>query len=94
MAAETITTTASVALAVATTARQAVIFQNISDTDIYIGQTNAVTATVGANTGIRVKAGGDLTISTEVGNNRYSVNAAWFAIHAGTGDKTLLVNTL
>lgn len=80
----TVTTTSGQALA-ANANRIYALFQNDSDTAIYL----KIAATAVANQGIRLNAnGGSYEMSLKAGNlNTGAVNA----IHGGTGNKTLLV---
>jgi len=92
MAAISVTTTAAVVLAAAQD-RTSIVLQNISDTDIYVYPAATVTASEGANTGIRVIAAGNFVISpSNVSADK--LQAAWYGIHGGAGNKTLLVNVL
>ena len=92
MAAIAVTTTAIEVLA-AGEDRSAFVFQNVSDTDIYVGNTSAVTASEGAETGIKIIAGGQF-VNSPCDIRQSRLHKAWYAIHAGTGNKTLLVNRL
>lgn len=91
MAALTVTTSASLVLA-ASGNRTGFSFQNVSDTDIYVGNADSVTASEGANTGTLIKAGASFT-NTPSDARLSAMQQAWYAIHGGAGDKTLLVNT-
>lgn len=82
----TITTTSSEALAVSSNRKYALLI-NDSDTPIYLN----VGATAVANQGIRLNAnGGAFELGPQFGNlAQLAINA----IHAGTGNKTLLVTS-
>ena len=88
MASVTVTTTAGQALA-ATGNRSGFIMQNQSDTDMFVGKSATVSNT-GATLGYKLAAGQSLAIgSSEV--RLLSAQAAWYAIHYGSGDKVLCV---
>jgi len=86
-------TTAPQEIAPRTNNKRAIIINNPSDTDIYCSTSPFVTATADANTGIPVKAGGNMTISPS-DDYANSCGLAWYAVHAGTGNKQLIVNFL
>lgn len=70
--------------------RSALILQNVSDTDIFFGFDSTVTATAGANSGIRLAAnGGSITITRLPEGGGGSASGGVYAVHAGTGTKEL-----
>jgi hypothetical protein len=69
--------------------RNAVVFQNLSDTDIFVGARGNVTAAAGENSGLRVRAAGGTFALTDLFGSRAVADAAIFAVHAGTGTKEL-----
>lgn len=83
--AKTVTTSSSVVSAAPASWRRGCILQNDSDTAIYV----MFGATAVANQGVRLNANGS---SLEVGEDKsLNFQGVIYAIHAGTGDKTLLV---
>lgn len=73
--------------------RNAVIFQNLSDTDMFIAARGNVTAAAGPNSGLRVKADGGTLSLTDLFGNRAVADVAIFAVHAGSGNKELRFET-
>jgi len=72
------------------------MLQNLSDTDIYIRFTgSAVTVEDGANAGLKLHANGgmislpDLPSDSRFGSIQNENDNAVYAIHAGSGTKTL-----
>lgn len=90
MADKTITTTPSIILE-PDQSRQAVLFQNKSDTDIYIGNDNTVSIS-GDNSGILVRAGADIIITSEQ-LSVFNIQERWHAVCASPL-KILNVNVL
>lgn len=69
--------------------RNALILQNLSDTDIYIAARGNVTAAAGENSGLRIKADGGTLSLTDLATNRAVADAAIYAVHGGSGTKEL-----
>ena len=92
MAAINISTTATLIKNTAQT-KNAAVFVNLSDVDIYIAPRINVTATAGADTGIRIKSGDTFAIAPQ-DYTKLQNQSAWYAIHADTGDKVLTVEIL
>jgi hypothetical protein len=74
-----------------TNAVSALIFHNESDTNIRV-DTDPDVADSGAKAGIIIKPNEQLIIAAGTVIN-YQVNVDWYAIHGGSGDKMLNVNT-
>lgn len=86
-----VTTTAQ--SVVTATKRRALIVQNQSDTDLYIAFDNAaVTGPAGTYPGIKLAANGGTWSGTSVSPWDQTCDRAVYAIHAGTGNKVLVVH--
>tara|TARA_S200002703_G_scaffold158954_1_gene170770 strand:- start:1530 stop:1811 length:282 start_codon:yes stop_codon:yes gene_type:complete len=69
--------------------RQALILQNDSDVDMFIGLNSNVTVASGANAGLRLKAGANFSVH-DLGDGSTTVdNTSWYAVHESTGNKIL-----
>lgn len=85
----TVNISTSATLVVPEDHRNAVLLQNLSDTDIVIGHSPAVTVEDGPHSGLRIKAdGGTLALTALPGDWRLSGRAI-YARHAGVGTKPL-----
>lgn len=67
--------------------RSALILQNISDTEVWLNFNAHVTASAGAQAGLRLLPGGTFSL-TELPRGSAN-NVAVYAIHAGAGTKEL-----
>lgn len=72
--------------------REWFILQNLSDTDIFVSLegTSAVTGAAGASPGYRLAANGG-TLTGGEGEFNLNNNGPIYAIHEGTGSKTLVL---
>lgn len=71
------------------TGRNGLFIQNLSDTDIFVANFAAVTATAGANAGLRVAANGGVLTIGRLDGGLMAPCTGWWGIHAGTGTKEL-----
>lgn len=86
-----VTTTAQAV--VSATRRRAIIIQNHSDTDIYIAFDNSgVTGPAGSYPGIKIPASGGIFAATSVSPWDQTCDRVLHAIHAGSGNKVLVVH--
>lgn len=69
--------------------RNAVVLQNLSDTDMFVAARGNLTAAAGDNSGLRIKADGGTLSLTDLAGNGSVADAAIYAVHAGTGTKEL-----
>lgn len=87
MATVTITTAPTLVLPAGN--RSVSVLQNLSDTDIFVGDSPNVTVADGPHSGIRVRAGGGTLTLTGLPGNPGLPGSPLYAVHAGSGGKPL-----
>jgi hypothetical protein len=69
--------------------RKGVIFQNLTDTDIYIGTDPATTVTDGPSSGLKIAANGGVFDLSQLPGSFLAATVPLYAVHGGTGTQSL-----